>query len=344
MKRRQKRKHLEIEEPQETEEKAGGISKSQEDDTQPESPGVAKAQSPGVEEVSSASEYFSCVSSPHKLIQRSKGARLLGCDTLWVQMKKGVAVSWDTTETSESQEKQPRMEETTLPEVVWVGTPPSEVSTRNLLSDSEPSGEEKEHEEKPESDSPPGSPTLKERPRAKTPDWLVTTENGFRCMACCRVFLTIENLQEHVKYGIMEGFSCHVFHLTMAQLIGNAESESTREEDQDNNEEREEHREQEAEEQQPTEEDGAKKPWSQCPGCMFDSPKDRSEQGLGLLSDQSLRHRLAPPSGIEAGLSALGMMERGLTRPSASCSESLHYCKLGFFPSFSAPAGNSDNF
>lgn len=60
-----------------------GISKSQEDISQPESTGVAKAQSPGVGEVSSASEYFSCVSSPHKLIHRSKGARLLGCDMLW---------------------------------------------------------------------------------------------------------------------------------------------------------------------------------------------------------------------------------------------------------------------
>lgn len=67
---------------------SSGISKSQEDISQPESTGVAKAQSPGVGEVSSASEYFSCVSSPHKLIHRSKGARLLGCDTL------GYGASW----------------------------------------------------------------------------------------------------------------------------------------------------------------------------------------------------------------------------------------------------------
>lgn len=63
---------------------SSGISKSQEDISHPESTGVPKAQSPGVGEVSSASEYFSCVSSPQKLIHRSKGARLLGCDTLWV--------------------------------------------------------------------------------------------------------------------------------------------------------------------------------------------------------------------------------------------------------------------
>ncbi|XP_037052833.1 protein FAM170A isoform X5 [Peromyscus leucopus] len=332
MKRRQKRKHLEIEESQEGDEEARGISKSQEDISQPESTGVAKAQSPGVGEVSSASEYFSCVSSPHKLIHRSKGTRKLHQDSskprssrdqvpegvatnnpsqhassscpsyktcvsslctnrkgkgmkiyyMKVKMKKGVAISWETKETSESPEKQPRMEEATLPEGVWVGAPPSDVSTRNLLSDSEPSGEEKEHEEKPESDSPPASPTVEERPRAKTPDWLVTMETGLRCMACCRVFTTMENLQEHVQFGIREGFSCHVFHLTMAQLIGNAESESIQEEEEDNAEEKERSKEKTSEEQQSTEEDGAKKPWSQCPGCMFDSPKDRTTEIPGL--------------------------------------------------------------
>ncbi|XP_031222169.1 protein FAM170A isoform X5 [Mastomys coucha] len=279
MKRRQKRKHLEIEESKEAGENSGGISKSQEDISQPESTGVPKAQSPGVGEVSSASEYFSCVSSPHKLIHLSNGARLLGCDTLWVQMKKGVAIFWDTKDTSESLEKQPRMEEATLPEGVWAGgTPPSDASSRNLL-DSEPIGEEKEHEEKTDSDSPPGSSMVEERPRAKTPDWLVTMENGFRCMACCRVFATMESLQEHVQYGIREGFSCHVFHLTMAQLIANVESESTEEEEEDRNEEEERPKEKKAKEEQPPEEDvGVKKPWSQCPGCAFDSPKDRTTE------------------------------------------------------------------
>lgn len=263
-----------------------------------------------------------------------------------VQMKKGVAIFWDTKDTSESLEKQPRMEEATLPEGVWVGgTPPSDASSRNLL-DSEPIGEEKEHEEKTDSDSPPGSSMVEERPRAKTPDWLVTMENGFRCMACCRVFATMESLQEHVQYGIREGFSCHVFHLTMAQLIANVESESTEEEEEDRNEEEDRPKEKKAKEEQPPEEDvGVKKPWSQCPGCAFDSPKDRSERGLGLLRNLSLRCRLAPPSGIGGALSVLGMTEGGLTtRPSASCSGILHDCKLGFDPSFSAPAGSLYHF
>ncbi|XP_051019167.1 LOW QUALITY PROTEIN: protein FAM170A [Acomys russatus] len=322
MKRRQKRKHLEIEESKE------GISKSQEDGPQPESTGGAKAPSPGVGEASPASEYFSCVSSPHQLIHHSKGAsrnlqassnprspldqvpegeattvpsqhalssgpsyktcvsslcinkegRGMKIYYMQVQMRKGVAISWDTKETSESPEKQPRMEEATLPEGVWVGTPPSDVSTRNLLSDSEPIGEEKEQEEKPESDSPPGSPMVEERPRARTPDWMVTMDNGFRCMGCCRVFTTLENLQEHVRYGMREGFSCYVFHLTMAQLIGNMESESTQGNEEDNRAEKEKPKGKSAEEQQPTEEGVVKKPWSQCPGCVFDSPKDRTTE------------------------------------------------------------------
>ncbi|KAK1345041.1 hypothetical protein QTO34_013745 [Cnephaeus nilssonii] len=276
MKQRQKRKHLENDESQETDEKGGGISKSQKDALQLGSTEVAKDCDPGVGEISSASEYFTCVSSPLKLIHN--GIRRLHQDSaqlrstlnqikeqeetvpllphvslsspssykscvisqyinkeergmkiyyMQVQVKKGVAISWETEETSESLKKKPRMEEVKLPEDVRVDTPPSDVSTRKLLS--EPSREVKEHEERAESDGPPGLPTIEERPRAKTPDWLVTMETGFRCMACCRVFPTLEILKEHVQFGIREGFSCHVFHLTMAQLRSNVESESIRE-------------------------------------------------------------------------------------------------------------------
>ncbi|KAH0501433.1 Protein FAM170A [Microtus ochrogaster] len=314
MKRRQKRKHLEIEESQEDDEKAEEISKSQDDVPQPESTGVAEAQNPGVGEVSSASKYFSCVSSPPKLIHRRtqklqasskpgssrvqvaegetqpvssscpsyKTCVFSPCMNKHERMKvyymrvhviKGVAISWDTSETSESLEKHPRMEEATLPESVWVGAPSSDVSTRNLLSDSEQTGEEKEHEERLELDSPPESPMVEERPRAKTPDSLVTIENGYKCMACCRVYSTLDCLQQHVQNGFLEGFSCHVFHLVMSQIIDNVNSGHARQQQPDNNEKEEEHRDEKAEEQQPTEEDGAKKPWSQCPGCMFDSPK-----------------------------------------------------------------------
>ncbi|XP_060042369.1 protein FAM170A [Erinaceus europaeus] len=341
MKRRQKRKHLENEESQDSAEKGGGISKSQEDTSQLGSIGAAKGWGLGVREVSSASEYFSCVSSPRKFIlsgihrlhrdspqprpslsqvqekgptvpashpisflspssyktcvssvyvnKEEKGMRIY---YMKVQMRKGVAVSWETEETSVSLDKQPRRtEEASLPEDVGVGTPPSDVSTRNLLSDSEPSGEEKEQEERAESDSPPGSPEVEERPRAKTPDWLVTMELGFRCMACCRVFSSLEVLQEHVQHGLREGFSCQVFHLTMARLTGGRESQSTQEEEEEEEEgeveEEEDKQEKEqdkekpedkkAQEEQPTRENGGmRRPLSQCPGCVFHSPKDRN--------------------------------------------------------------------
>ncbi|XP_039100886.1 protein FAM170A [Hyaena hyaena] len=327
MKQRQKRKHLENEESQETAEHGGGVSKSPEDAPQLGSRGVAKGWDSGVGEVSSASEYFSCASSPRKFIHvglrrvhrdspqprsplvqgqergetappshhvsfsspssyktcvsslcRNKEEKGMKIYYMQVQMQKGVAVSWETEETSDSLEKQPRMEEVTLPENVRVGTPPSDVSTRNLLSDSEPSGEEKEHDERAESDSPPGSPAAEERPRAKTPDWLVTMETGFRCMACCRVFSTLEILQEHVQNGIREGFSCYLFHLTMAQLTGSAASEGTQgEEDDENEEEGKERPEEKEDEEQPAQKSpGVKRPWSQCPGCAFHSPKDKN--------------------------------------------------------------------
>ncbi|XP_044925253.1 protein FAM170A-like [Mustela putorius furo] len=43
-----------------------------------------------------------------------------------------------------------------------------------------------EQEKGKEADSPPVPPAAEEYPRAKTPEWLVTLDSGFRCMACCR--------------------------------------------------------------------------------------------------------------------------------------------------------------
>lgn len=56
-----------------------GVSKSQEDAPQLESTGVAKSWDTAVGDVSSVSEYFSCVSSPRKLICVGKGSGLLEC-------------------------------------------------------------------------------------------------------------------------------------------------------------------------------------------------------------------------------------------------------------------------
>lgn len=67
---------------------SSGILKSQEDAPQLESTEVAKGCGPGAGEVSSASEYFSCVSSPHKLLHGGKGVGLVRCRAPWVHSRR----------------------------------------------------------------------------------------------------------------------------------------------------------------------------------------------------------------------------------------------------------------
>lgn len=43
------------------------------------------------------------------------------------------------------------------------------------------------------------------------PDWLITTNHGLRCVACCRVFPTLEALLDHAQHGLRDGFSCQIF-------------------------------------------------------------------------------------------------------------------------------------
>ncbi|EHB05096.1 Protein FAM170A [Heterocephalus glaber] len=65
-------------------------------------------------------------------------------------------------------------------------------------------------------------------PSVKRPPWLEGLERGFRCMACCRVFPTLENLMKHVEHGIEEGFSCLTFHLAFPTLRRKREKERKR--------------------------------------------------------------------------------------------------------------------
>ncbi|XP_054445302.1 protein FAM170A isoform X2 [Pteronotus mesoamericanus] len=258
MKRQQKRKHLEDKGSQETGQKGGGIRKSLQYSPQSRSTlspvqeqGEITPLSPHVS-LSPPSSDKTCVTSQY-INKEEKGMKVY---YMQVQVKKGVALSWETEEAPKSLKKKPRMEEVNLPENVRVGTPPSDVSTRNLLCDSETSEEAKEHEERGEAKSPPGLPTVEETPRAKTPDWLVTMETGFRCMACCRVFPTLETLKEHVQLGIREGFSCRVFHLAMAQLRSNVESEKIQEKEEEEEEEEKEDNDEEKEKQEEKKNEG----------------------------------------------------------------------------------------
>ncbi|XP_037656829.1 protein FAM170A-like [Choloepus didactylus] len=134
-----------------------------------------------------------------------------------VQMKRGVAVLGDSEEGVEPPQKKTKMEEMTFPEKIHTGVTHSYVPTRELLTDSESSLEGEAQEDRQEADRAE-PPALEEDSRAKTPDWLVALDSGFRCMGCCRVFPSLEVLQEHVEHGIDEGFSCHAFHLALTWL------------------------------------------------------------------------------------------------------------------------------
>lgn len=135
-----------------------------------------------------------------------------------VQMKRGVAVLSDTEEGLEPPSKKMKMEEISYIEKVHKNVPHSHMSSNKLLIGGEPSSESRAQDNSQKADRPVEPPALEVYPRAKTPEWLVAPDRGFRCMACCRVFPSLDVLQEHVEYGTREGFSCHAFHLAMARL------------------------------------------------------------------------------------------------------------------------------
>ncbi|XP_076972379.1 uncharacterized protein LOC143646856 isoform X2 [Tamandua tetradactyla] len=151
-------------------------------------------------------------------IHVTKEEKLMNIYYMRVQMKRGVAVSWDNSEKGVGPPlKKTKMEEITCPEEIHTGVTQSYVPTRELLTESESNLEIEAQEESEEADEAE-IPALEESPRAKTPDWLVALDSGFRCMGCCRVFPSLEVLQEHVQHGVTEGFSCQAFHLALALL------------------------------------------------------------------------------------------------------------------------------
>ncbi|KAK1343853.1 hypothetical protein QTO34_014407, partial [Cnephaeus nilssonii] len=226
-----------------------GLYKIQQDTPPPES----RVEAPGCRqeagEYVSSSEYFTCVSSPSKLFCYNKDGikeRIVPKDLVQtdsssdysyssnsshspsnkepglmkiyymrVQMKRGVAVLCHTGEGWEPPSKKIKMEEMTYTTEVHKNVPLSHMSGENLLNDPEPSV-----------DSP--APEKREKAGCRSePSTLVAyrrvplrraLDSGFRCLACCHVFASLEALQLHVEHGVREGFSCHVFHRAMARL------------------------------------------------------------------------------------------------------------------------------
>lgn len=124
-----------------------------------------------------------------------------------VRTVKGVAVAWQTESGFAPVDERPRVFEAELSQESTIGPPPSPADTESLLSDTEPCVQEAE------AHTP--APAVQEQeapPRAVTPEWLVTGEHGFRCVACCRVFPCPAAVVAHAERGVKEGFSCRVFY------------------------------------------------------------------------------------------------------------------------------------
>ncbi|XP_072696767.1 uncharacterized protein [Canis lupus baileyi] len=182
---------------------------------------------PGQSEQHETSSPFPYVSFPFHLVSSTQPSepsvqpqkeRLMKIYYMHVQMKRGVAVLSDSEEEQEPPSKKARLEEMAFPEKVHTEVTPSHVCTKELLTGSESSWNSEAQEAKEEADSPAETPAVEECSRAKTPEWLVALDSGFRCMGCCRVFPSLEALREHVQHGVTEGFSCHTFHLALAWL------------------------------------------------------------------------------------------------------------------------------
>ncbi|XP_061466251.1 spermatogenesis-associated protein 46 [Rhineura floridana] len=48
--------------------------------------------------------------------------------------------------------------------------------------------------------------------------WQPLQQNGYKCMACCRIFPTLHSLKTHIKCGSKEGFSCKVYYQKLKAL------------------------------------------------------------------------------------------------------------------------------
>ncbi|KAK1345037.1 hypothetical protein QTO34_013741 [Cnephaeus nilssonii] len=144
--------------------------------------------------------------------------RLMKIYYMRVQLKRDMAVLCHTEEGFEPPSKKIKMEEMTYIGKVHKNVPFSYMSEKKTLIAREPILDSKAQEKSGEGESPAQHPPLDGYPSAKMPEWLVALDSGFRCMACCRIFPSLEVLQEHVECGVREGFSCHAFHRAMARL------------------------------------------------------------------------------------------------------------------------------
>ncbi|XP_046312987.1 uncharacterized protein LOC124101204 isoform X2 [Marmota monax] len=156
--------------------------------------------------------------NPCTCSKKRKRERIMKVYYMHVRMKRGVAVLEDTEDESQPPCKKTKMKTIAFPETIHTEENLSDVSTEELLTESDLSFDDVVQEASEDNDRPIDLPPLETSSRAKTPEWLVAHDSGYRCMACCRVFPSLEILQDHVKNGIKEGFSCHSFHVALNLL------------------------------------------------------------------------------------------------------------------------------
>lgn len=148
-----------------------------------------------------------------------------------VQRKRGRNdVVWDTQEGLVPPRKRGKAQEKAFLVTVPAAPEFSYVSTQNGVPDGsyfvsgEPEEEqvaalsEEEQAAALSQEEQPAAELEGPQPQASIPEWQLAPEKGFKCMACCRVFPRLADLEEHVRQGRKEGFNCHVFHNAFAWL------------------------------------------------------------------------------------------------------------------------------
>ncbi|XP_030392258.1 flocculation protein FLO11-like isoform X2 [Gopherus evgoodei] len=137
-----------------------------------------------------------------------------------VQAVNGVSVAWETGAGFEAIRKRPRIFKAKYSGgESFAGSDLSSSHTKSELGDVDQ-----------EAESGAGGPAeeVPQQPTGVPPEWLLTIEQGVRCLACCRVFPSLEALTQHVKQGLREGFSCRVYYRVLGQMRARERSQRRR--------------------------------------------------------------------------------------------------------------------
>ncbi|XP_051709995.1 protein FAM170A isoform X2 [Oryctolagus cuniculus] len=137
-----------------------------------------------------------------------------------VRRKRGGNVVWDSQEGLVPPRKRTKVEEIAFPGTMPAQPNLSYQSTEDLVTEDSSCfmGEQEQVQEAASYQAAPPAEEGMPQAQASTPEWQLSPRRGFKCMACCRVFSSLADLQEHVQHGAKEGFSCRVFHLAFAWL------------------------------------------------------------------------------------------------------------------------------